>query len=301
MPSASRYQSITPYATIGLFMAAASLATFLVLCWKDLKEDHTGSPVSPVATPVPAPAFSSNAWSCLWARGAVQPGDELRSSSPDHLRLAGTFSIEGLGEPRRKAIIDDSLRHDQVIAGEGEPVGDGAIEKVYADHVVIQFSSGTKVLWIDFAGANSLGNSGLQRQATNLTAQSVGSGSNRFGCVRTEENRWRFSRKPLMDYYQELMDEPDRMAAVFDTMKPVRDERNKITGYVVGLEGENEFFDAVGLQQGDVVRAVNSFPMTNRGRAEAFIDQFLKDQLNVIVLDVERAGATVKQVYQMQP
>jgi len=110
-----------------------------------------------------------------------------------------------------------------------------------------------------------------------------------------------FSRKPLLDYYQELLDEPNRMVAVFDTMKPVRDEQNKITGYVVGLEGEKDFFSAVGLQQGDIVRSVNSFPMTNRRRAEAFIDQFLKDQMNAFVLEVERGGKTVKQVYQLKP
>jgi type II secretory pathway component PulC len=84
-------------------------------------------------------------------------------------------------------------------------------------------------------------------------------------------------------------------------MKPVRDEGNKITGYVVGIEGEREFFDAVGLRQGDIVRAVNSIPMTNRRRAEAFIDQFLKDQMNAVVLEVERSGQSTKQIYQMQP
>ena len=125
--------------------------------------------------------------------------------------------------------------------------------------------------------------------------------TNKFGCVQTQENRWRFSRKPILDYYQELLDEPDRMVAVFDTMKPVRDERNKITGYVVGLEGEKDFFDAVGLRQGDIVRSVNSMPMTNRRRAEAFIDQFLKDQMSAVVLEVERDGKTTKQIYQMQP
>jgi type II secretory pathway component PulC len=104
-----------------------------------------------------------------------------------------------------------------------------------------------------------------------------------------------------LDYYQELLDEPDRMVAVFDTMKPVRDEQNKITGYVVGLEGEKDFFDAVGLQQGDIVRSVNSVAMTHRRRAESFIDQFLKDKLNVLVMEVERGGKVTKQVYQLRP
>jgi type II secretory pathway component PulC len=103
-----------------------------------------------------------------------------------------------------------------------------------------------------------------------------------------------------MDYYQELLDEPERMVAVFDTMKPVRDERNKITGYVVGIEGEKDFFEAVGLRQGDIVRSVNSIPMTNRKRAEFLIDEFIKDNMSAVVMDVERGGQPVKQVYQLR-
>ena len=219
-------------------------------------------------------------------------------TTPERFRLAGTFFIEGAGEPQRRAILDDIVKHEQFIVGEGERLADATVEKIFVDHVVLQTPGGTRDLWVDFAGGISplLQSSG----STNKMSGSSGA-TNKFGCVQTQENRWRFSRKPILDYYQELLDEPDRMVAVFDTMKPVRDERNKITGYVVGLEGEKDFFDAVGLRQGDIVRSVNSMPMTNRRRAEAFIDQFLKDQMSAVVLEVERDGKTTKQIYQMQP
>ena len=135
---------------------------------------------------------------------------------------------------------------------------------------------------------------------TNALAAGSAATSNRFGCIKVQDDRWQFTRQPMLDYYQELLDEPDRMVALFDTMKPVRDERNRITGYVVGMEGEKEFFQAVGLREGDIVRQVNSVEMTNRRRAEFFIDEFLKNRMNAIVLDVERDGKVQKQVYQVK-
>jgi len=216
--------------------------------------------------------------------------------SAERFRLAGTFSIEGLGTSQPKAILDDAVKHDQFIVAEGEQLDDVTIKKIFYDHVVLETPMGSRDIWMEFAQSHT----GIVEAVSNQFVSTTG-GTNKFGCAKVQENRWQFSRKPLLDYYQALLDEPDRMVAVFDTMKPVRDEQNKITGYVVGLEGEKDFFDAVGLQQGDIVRSVNSVAMTNRRRAESFIDQFLKDKLNAVVLEVERDGKMTKQVYQMQP
>lgn len=244
-------------------------------------------------------AMSSNiAWLALQARAPKQSGSGITKSSQERYRLAGTFSLDDANEVVRKAIIDDTVKRDQSIVSEGQSLDDLIVEKIFFDHVVVRSPSGVHELWVDFA-AHGMMTPNIAVSSTNSPASS--GATNRFGCVRTQENRWRFNRKPILNYYQELLDEPDRMVAVFDTMKPVRDERNKITGYVVGLEGEKDFFDAVGLQQGDIVRTVNSVPMVNRRRAEAFIDQFLKDQMNAVVLEIERGGQTHKQVYQVQP
>jgi hypothetical protein len=236
-------------------------------------------------------------WGVIQSRPGKTTDRGATREVQDRYRLAGTFFIEGAGDLQRKAILDCLLKREQVIVSEGDALDDLTVDKIYYDHVTLRGLSGSFDIWVEFsAKAES-----LHPGTTNAPLASVTGGTNKFGCVKTQENRWKFSRKPLLDYYQELLDEPDRMVAVFDTMKPVRDEGNKITGYVVGIEGEREFFDAVGLRQGDIVRAVNSLPMTNRRRAEAFIDQFLKDQMNAVVLEVERGGQSTKQIYQMQP
>ena len=224
--------------------------------------------------------------------GATRPG------TADRFRLAGTFFVEnGAGEPRRKAILDDAAKRQQVIVGEGESVDEVTVGAIYYDHVTLQGPGGSHDIWLDFASHGSRTESSA---GSNGVVAVTGGETNRFGCVKLQDNRWQFSRKPLLDYYQELLDEPERMVAVFDTMKPVRDERNKITGYVVGIEGEKDFFDAVGLSQGDIVRSVNSVPMTNRKRAEFLIDEFLNDKMSAVVMEVDRGGQTVKQIYQLR-
>ena len=224
--------------------------------------------------------------------GAAQLG------MPDRFRLAGTFFVDtGTGEPSRKAILDDASKRQQYIVGEGERVEEVTVGTIYFDHVTLQGPDGSRDIWLEFAGRGQR----TDLSATSNEVAAAGSGgTNRFGCVKVQDNRWQFSRKPLMDYYQELLDEPERMVAVFDTMKPVRDEGNKITGYVVGIEGEKDFFDAVGLSQGDIVRSVNSVQMTNRKRAEFLIDEFLNDKMSAVVMEVERGGQVVKQIYQLR-
>lgn len=241
---------------------------------------------------------TGDVWSAM--SGRMDRRIESGPSAAEPFRLAGTFSVEnGNGDPQRKAILDNLPKRQQYIVSEGDHIDDAAVIKIYNDHVTLQSDRGSRDVWLEFASRSVAVQSGSG--SSNLVAAAGGiGGTNRFGCVQVNENRWQFSRKPLLDYYQELLDEPERMVAVFDTMKPVRDARGKITGYVVGLEGERDFFAAVGLKQGDIVRAVNSVPMTNRKRAEFFIDEFLKDNMSAVVLEVERGGQGVKQVYQLR-
>lgn len=298
MPSAFRYQNAVKW-TVGTTVAAGACLSLFLYRAGSASPDVTlaSTRASEPSLLAPPGSLTGEFWNALQSRPEVSPRSAPGVSSVDRFRLAGTFSIEGLGAPLSKAILDDSQKRDQFIVAEGDRLDDVTIKKIFYDHVTLETSSGSRDIWMEFSGLTQTGNVAV---VTNQLSAMSG-GTNKFGCAKVQENRWQFSRKPLLDYYQELLDEPDRMVAVFDTMKPVRDEQNKITGYVVGLEGEKDFFDAVGLQQGDIVRSVNSVAMTHRRRAESFIDQFLKDKLNAVVLEVERGGQVTKQVYQMRP
>jgi hypothetical protein len=298
MPPAFQYQNPLRFLIGTTITASALLAGVYARTWSQSEGITVESGTEPAnQISLPFVSIAETNWMILECRTDKQPERGMSPVAPDRYRLAGTFFIEGAGDLRRKAILDSVLKREQFIVSEGDALEDLTVEKIYYDHATLRSPSGSFDVWVEFSSKAAPASAGV----TNMPALAVSGETNKFGCVKIQDNRWKFSRKPLLDYYQELLDEPNRMVAVFDTMKPVRDERNKITGYVVGIEGEREFFDAVGLRQGDIVRAVNSLPMTNRRRAEAFIDQFLKDQMNAVVLEVERGGKSTKQIYQMQP
>lgn len=160
------------------------------------------------------------------------------------------------------------------------------------------------------SGEQSIGR--LAEDESNLTGSAGKSGAatgpgkfshagTAFGGRQVAPNRWEFSRPALMDYYRELANEPERLLAVFDSLQPLYGNENKIEGYRLQVAGEADFFNAVGLTQGDVVRSVNSVPMTNRRRAEHFIRRVVEAELDTIILQVERDGVTVQQIYRTIP
>ena len=121
--------------------------------------------------------------------------------------------------------------------------------------------------------------------------------TNRFG-NRVGETRWEINKQAVLDYYQEMMDNPERLAGLFMAMEPDRDEAGKVAGYRLNVDaGEKDFYTQVGLQHGDVVRKVNSMRMTSQRRAEYFIGEFVQNRLGAVVIDVERNGEPKKLVY----
>jgi type II secretory pathway component PulC len=80
------------------------------------------------------------------------------------------------------------------------------------------------------------------------------------------------------------------------SLKPdYKDE--EVAGYYLEAEGEGEFFKAVGLQEGDTIRKVNSMLMTSQKRAEYFISEFIRNRVNAFVLEVDRNGKEEKLIY----
>lgn len=113
--------------------------------------------------------------------------------------------------------------------------------------------------------------------------------TNRFG-KKIGEFRWVYKREALMEYFNEVFEEPERMAALYRSMKPIYNEKQRVDGYAVDVQGEDEFFATSGLKNGDVFKSVNSLRMTSQSRAEYMIKEFVQNRLDTIVLDIEREG-----------
>ncbi|NLE42640.1 MAG: hypothetical protein GX615_12525 [Lentisphaerae bacterium] len=228
---------------------------------------------------------------------AARPGELAR-----RFRLAGTIlgmSNSGAEEPI--AILDDRVTVSQSLVTRSQEVVPGVVlTQVRLGSVVLSGPAGDEEIFLEKTTA-------LAAAAVESAGPSAGSGvapASRFGGREVFPNRWEFSRDTLLDYYSELRDEPERLLSIFDSMDPVYvsnpDGTRRIEGYVVGVEGEPDFFAAAGLADGDIVRSVNSLEMTNRRRAEAFIKNFVEGTVSTFVLEVERNGKKTKQVYQVQ-
>ena len=211
-------------------------------------------------------------------------------------RLAGTFfafggdNAQGSGEG--KAVIDDLQKQSEYLLREGENIEGLILLKIFHDHVTVQIGGKEEELRLSFTDAVASGAPTVAAVATNEVVLST----SRFG-KRIAENRWVISREALMQYYDELRKDPERVLQLFDSLKPDYNQQQQITGYHLGMEGEKELFQAIGMQDGDVVRQVNSINMTSQRRAEYLIGEFLQNRISALVFDIERENKPQKLIY----
>lgn len=256
--------------------------------------------VSPVPEWPQVPSIASHDWSIFQSRGGII--SVVERSLAKRFRLAGTFfAYGGTISGSRKAILDDLGPGIQHVIGEDERIGDVRVVRIFQDRVVLRGAMGEEQLWLSFSRPSDKGGSRSGALGEKAAAwRDVLEDTDRFGGKRIGKRRWLFKRESLLHYYQELRDEPQRLVNVFDSLKPVYNEAGSITGYQLGVEGESDFFQSVGLKQSDIVRRVNSMRMTNRRRAEYFINEFIQDRANIFVLDIERDGKTIKLIHQIR-
>ncbi len=229
---------------------------------------------------------------------SAAPATDATPPGSDRYRLAGTLLMRFDDGTLRhgRAIIDDTQERRQLVLAEQESAGNLRVLRIEWNRVTVEVGGQVAVLTMRYAGGGApppAEPSSVVAAAAAATPLEV----NRFG-RRVQPDRWLIEREAVLDYYRDLRNDPVRIARLYESFRPVRDrESSRITGYELNILGEEEFLRAVGLQEGDVVRAVNSMPMISQTRAEFFIGEFLKENLNAIVLDIERSGQTQKLVY----
>lgn len=289
---------------LGLAGALAFLLLRAYVLLPDISLSRVSSPDSGSQWPDSAGAFGSHDWTIFVAEERAVGGE--RESLEKRFRLAGTFFARAdNGDDTRKAILDDLRNGTQQIVTETEAVQGVEVVRILRESITLREGGRDETLRLSFAGVRQAG-FGMYGDTNSAGADSgdpVGEGYGvirPFGGRRVGEGRWVFSRQALVDYYQELRDEPERLLSVFDSLKPVYEAQGKISGYRLEVEGEVKFFAAAGMEDGDVVRRVNAMPMTNRRRAEHFIGEFVRDRANIFVLDVERKGKPLQLTYQLR-
>ena len=213
----------------------------------------------------------------------------------ERYRLAGTFFS---GDHRtdhviRAAIIDHLQTGEQLVLQEQMFLNEYQVVSVERDRVKLKKGNEEHVLLIAFHDRAEKGiplsssdrSETEQEKDDSVMAKQIG------------ENRWILNRKMLMNYYSELLDDPERLASIYISLKPDYNPDKKITGYELDMVGEKTFFKEMGLEQGDHIRKVNSMNMTSQTRGEYFLKEFVNNRLSAIVLDVERDNVPKKMIY----
>ncbi len=288
------------WAARALWALAALLALRLAVGLWAARTPEAASTGEATSAPEPFrwPALDAETWKSFRSGAPLAPPAPVGALAARY-RLAGVFLI--LSDPtaaaseNRCAILDDLQEQRQVLAGEGEDMGAARVVRVAADHVVLSDGRHEETIVLaagSLAGQGKGGTAGAPAPAPSQILETT-----RFG-NRVGETRWEINKQAVLDYYQEMMDNPERLVGLFDAMEPDRDEAGKVAGYRLNVaRGEKDFYTQVGLQDGDVVRKVNSMRMTSQRRAEYFIGEFVQDRLGAVVIDVERNGQPQKLVY----
>lgn len=228
----------------------------------------------------------------------LRPGNDSAGGGgelSERYRLAGTFLATGtIGAEAPVAILEEKATGRQRVVRPSDSLPGGVlVERITANEVVLSGPTGRTRLRFEASPETA----GASAPSPAAETEDLAGYSEAFGARRVGESRWRFDREALLEYYDELRNEPQRLLAVFDSLKPVYEPEGTIRGYFLQIEGEENFFRAAGLNNGDIVRAVNHVPMTNRRRAEHFIRRFVEEGLDTVVLLVERDGEPVKLEY----
>ncbi len=277
---------------VGLCLAAAG-----VFALTQLRDARARS-----APAVPPPGWPGAAPADLAVDPAVFPRAAEHAPDPAgtlarRFRLAGTFTAVAGLQQTRKAVLDDRDGNVQRLVSEGDLVeADIRLTGVARDRVRLRQGAREETLFLSFAtgvpGADAAPGQGTPPDA----ARTEGPGTvSRFG-RQVADNRWLVDRAAVLAYYRELLAQSDRLAKVFESLKPVYQDQ-AIRGYTLDVEGEAELFSAFGLRQGDVIRTVNSMPMVSQSRAEYFIHEFVQDRVSAFVIDIERQNRPEKLVY----
>ena len=226
-------------------------------------------------------------------------------------RLAGIIrGTDGEYAVPPMAVFDDRVTVRQSVVQEGGEVVSGVlVSRIEEDSAILLGPDGEERLTIEKTGpratVSARSESAIASEAAATGApDSREAAAARFGGEELFPGRWHFDREKVIAYYDELRSEPERLLSVFDSMDPNyvedKDGNRSIDGYVVGAEGERDFFLAAGLRDGDVVKRVNKCAMTSRVFAEGLISAFVEGSATMFVLEIERDGKTIEEVVEIE-
>ncbi len=225
-----------------------------------------------------------------------------------HLRLSGIFmtydQVDNENrEPVRtiKALLDDLKERTTRVVGVGDHFSGCLVKQILPDSIVLERKM--EAFTLNVASGSIVAGFVAQAARDPVPAKPAtfedmpALATSRFG-KKIGENRWVLRREALEDYYDEVKNDAERLADLWKSFTTNRDaETDEPLGFNINPAGEPDFWAALGLQDGDVMRKVNSMNMINQRRGEFMLKEFFQHKLSAVVLDVVREGKEEKLIY----
>lgn len=293
-----RYSQLTKFLTgmIALVLCTTVFAGLWLRSVVEIPEEDTGNASGfQIASP---PQKEEWPGAAVWAGPKEVKGSSLLS----RYTLAGTFQVFGQepDEVESAALVDDQETGVQRILREGEDLGMFNVVSISEDRLRLEWEARSWVL--SLTGVQAVNDGPREEKKPDEVVDVFdlpALETSRFG-KKVKENYWVMSKEELKGYIDEMM-EPQNMIRTVNLYRSFSQVGENVTdedvGFKIGMKAEKDFFQAMGLQDGDIIRSVNSMKMRTQRRAEYLLKQFYNDRMSAIVLDVERDGESQKHIY----
>lgn len=269
---------------------------------------RSSEPPPPPASELRNPFLDTPAPDLPAADVFARVGLERLEQELSRYRLAGTFQAFDFADPSstrlrgQLALVDDLNSRRQSIVREGERFGPFLIRRITLEDMTVTAADQEWTLQLTgiFAQTSGAGSASPRAPADEIppTWEDYPALETSAWGHRIADNQWLIRREAIFEYAEQMMANPRRAIELyrsFTAAEPGGEEN--LAGFRLQMTGEREFFTAMGLADGDVVRRVNSMEMTNQARAEYLISEFMKSQMGAVVFDIERDGEMQKLIY----
>jgi type II secretory pathway component PulC len=112
-----------------------------------------------------------------------------------------------------------------------------------------------------------------------------------------QTNRFDLTRAPVVSFGESIQADSARKQRLAESFIPSLNAEDQIIGFRVSDRCEPELSARFGLQTGDILLKINSIRITRSRRLEYLADEFMKNRANIFILDLNRDGTRLRQIY----
>ncbi|WP_455217901.1 type II secretion system protein GspC [Kaarinaea lacus] len=203
-----------------------------------------------------------------------------------NLKLRGVMASSDQGSAR--AIIADSKGEENSYAVGAELPGNAILKEIYPDRVILEYRGRLEMLQLPKEESVAIGfdseiNENSAKGEEISASTSVDSSTEAPNTIRSAQ-----ASGLLRQYREALVNDPQSLMNLVSAAPVAEEGTGKLKGYRIGPGKDKNLLRKFGLQNGDVITAVNGVPLDNPIQALEIMRDL--SSASSISLDIERKG-----------